>query len=214
VSQTDTMPSSTQGGFTLIETVVALVVLAIGAGVVLQHLRSLIVRAEKEQAYVIEAMQLLNESSRLPHWPLTSMQLLTTREGTGLYAQRLTMTWPGLPNAPAVEVKNFSLIDQPLPPLDLAYTPGQRFILEKGRLTLSRLAPSLTPPNSGDANVDSDKAINVLKEDRDKRREVMQAAERAAEQAEKAEQQAQQAAAQKQAAPETSGTPAKGSAAP
>lgn len=198
----------------MIETVVALVILAIGAGVVLQHLRSLIVRAEKEQAYVIEAMQLLNESTRLPHWPEVNRQLATTREGTGLYAQRLTMTWPSFVTAPSVDVRNFSLVDGVLPPLDLAYTPGQRFVLEKGRLTLSRVGPSLPPPSTSDANVDSDKAINVLKEDREKRREAMQAAEQAAAQEEQAEQEARKAAPEKTTEPEEKPTPAKGSAAP
>jgi len=208
-------PSGRQSGFTLIETVVALVVLAVGAGVVLQHLRGLILRAEKEQEQVITAMTLLNEATRLPHWPKGQLQVVSTREGSGLYAQRLTMTWPSQPNSPSVDVRNFSFTNEPLPPLDLAYTPGQRFVLERGRFTMSRLAPSLDPPANTSSDVNVDTAQTILRQDKERRKEAMQEAERTAEKAEKAEREAaQQASAQKQGTPENSPAPAKGSAAP
>lgn len=164
-------------GFTLIEAVVALVVLAIGASVILQHLRSLVSRAEREQAVALDAMSLLNDSTRLPYWPKTQMQVATHREGSGLYSMRLTATWPGLP-APSVAVSNFSLRDETLPPLEIAYTPGQMFMIERGRNSLVRLGPSLPPPIAATGEIDKGAAIDVLEKDRARRKAEMEAVEK------------------------------------
>jgi len=122
------------------------------------------------------------------------------------------MTWPSQPNSPTVDVRNFSFTSEPLPPLDLAYTPGQRFVLERGRFTMSRLAPSLPPPANTASDVNVDTAQTILRQDKERRKEAMQEAERTAEKAER--EAAQQATTPKQVTPENSPATAKGSAAP
>lgn len=154
----------------------ALVILAIGASVILQHLRSLVFRAEREQAVALDAMSLLNDSTRLPYWPKVQMQVASHREGSGLYSMRLTATWPGLP-APSVAVSNFSFRDETLPPLEIAYTPGQMFAIERGRYSLARLGPSLPPPVAA-SEVDKGAALEVLEKDRARRKAELEAVEK------------------------------------
>lgn len=171
------MNSGSSRGFTLIEAVVALVVLAVGASVILQHLRSLVFRAEREQAVAVDAMSLLNDSIRLPYWPKAQMQVASHREGSGLYSMRLTATWPALP-APSVAVNNFSFRDETLPPLEIAYTPGQMFKIERGRYSLTRLGPSLPPPVAATGEVDKGAALDVLEKDRARRKAELEAVEK------------------------------------
>lgn len=52
-------------GFTLIETLIALVVAATAAAVILAQLRVLVARAEQERAHEMAVLRLLNESVRL-----------------------------------------------------------------------------------------------------------------------------------------------------
>ena len=162
-------------GFTLIETVIALVVLALGAAAVLQHLRALVVRADHEQAHVVETMTLLNEAARLPLWPAEQQQAELFQAGEGLYGQHLRLVWPNFPAAPAVTVSNFSWQAEPLPPLDMAFTPVQQFHLGSGARTYTRLARALPPPeHSSRDDVDQSRAEHSLELERQERQERQQ----------------------------------------
>jgi prepilin-type N-terminal cleavage/methylation domain-containing protein len=131
-------------GFTLIETLVALLIAAIGAAVVLSHVRTLMLRSEREQAHQLAMLQLLNDSLRLSHGgpPASAPHLerdALVIEGTPAEA------WP------TVRVWNYSLRGDTLPPISIAYTPFQLFGVSRDRYTLHAIAPGLKPPKSSDS---------------------------------------------------------------
>jgi prepilin-type N-terminal cleavage/methylation domain-containing protein len=132
-------------GFTLIETLVALLIAAIGAAVVLSHVRTLMLRSEREQAHQLAALQLLNDSLRLSHGgpPASAPQL----EGDELVIEAAPAEgWP------TVRVWNFSTRGETLPPIAIAYTPFQLFGVSRDRYTLHAVAPGLKSPGSARAD--------------------------------------------------------------
>ena len=129
-------------GFTLIETMLALVVAAFSATVILANTRALMQRAEQEQRLVRGGGQLLNDVvlAKLGQPPRPIQEL--ERDRTVLSANDGGKT-------PPVGVYNFSLSgERPLPPVQLAFTPFQRFALERDGLAISYLAKGLPPPST------------------------------------------------------------------
>ena len=128
-------------GFTLIETLVALLIAAIGAAVVLSHVRTLMLRSEREQAHQVATLQLLNDSLRLAHGgpPVSAPRL-----------ERDDLLIEGAPedDAPTVRVRNFSVSGATLPPISIAYTPFQLFGVSRDRYTLEAIAPALKSPEA------------------------------------------------------------------
>ena len=129
-------------GFTLIETLVALVIATIAATVVLNHVHTLLQRAEKEQSHQLAALQLLNDSLRLSHGGLANAQQ------PRLENDRLVIEAGdrGQFDLPLVEVHNFSVRNEALPPIVFAYTPFQTFSVRRDRYAIVALAPAVKAP--------------------------------------------------------------------
>ena len=133
---------SRQRGFTLIETLVALVIAAAAAAVILSHVRTLMLRAEKEQSHQLAVLQLLNDSLRVSHGgfvyaaaPRIEEDALLLDVGSTPYGA-----------IPPVRVRNFSLRDEKLPPVSFAYTPFQLFATERDRYVIHTIRAALPSP--------------------------------------------------------------------
>jgi prepilin-type N-terminal cleavage/methylation domain-containing protein len=133
---------ATGAGFTLIETLVALVIAAAGAAVILAHVRSLMLRAEREQAHQFAVLRLLNDSLRLVHGGAQAVEAPRLEKDRLVIVQRGTVREALLP----VLVRNFSPLGETLPAVGLAYTPFQVFSVERDIYALHRIGPALPPP--------------------------------------------------------------------
>jgi len=134
--------TSAKPGFTLIETLVALVIATIAATVVLKHVHTLMQRAEKEQSHQLAALQLLNDSLRLSHGGLANARP-PKLENDRLLIEADDQSLFGLP---LVEVHNFSVRNEALPPIVFAYTPFQSFSVKRDRYAIVALAPAVKTP--------------------------------------------------------------------
>lgn len=133
-------------GFTLIETLVALVVVAIAAAVILAMTRSLYHSAERRRAHSHAITRLSNDVARLdvPAWRKRPFQI-------DAESVRLSpAAGESSPPAPSLSGRNFAVRGgYPLPPVAIAFTPIQEFTLSAGGdsdLELRFLAPSLPYP--------------------------------------------------------------------
>ena len=135
-------PDPIRWGFTLIETLVALAIAAAAAAVILGHVRTLMLRAEREQAHQLAVLRLQNDWLRLVHGGARDA------EAPRLEGDRLVVfsRETGRDAPPPVVVRNFSPLGEPLPAVGLAYTPFQVFAVERDRYALHRIGPSLAPP--------------------------------------------------------------------
>ena len=134
-----------EGGFTLLEVLVALIIAAIAAAVILSQVRTLMLKAEKEQAHQIAATQLLNDALRISPGVI-SADVRVRQDKDALIIEPAGSAGR---ETQVVRVSNFSLNNEKLPPIDLAYTPFQRFEIKRDRYSLSAIAPALKPPASG-----------------------------------------------------------------
>lgn len=123
-------------GFTLIETLIALVVAATAAAAILSQLRGLVARVEQERAHELAVLQLLNESARLSFGSPGGERIETVDE------ERLRIIYAD-PARPVVTVRNFSARNQRIPPVALAYTPFQVYTLSERNHEFSLLAPGI-----------------------------------------------------------------------
>ncbi|MDP2783338.1 MAG: prepilin-type N-terminal cleavage/methylation domain-containing protein [Sulfurimicrobium sp.] len=130
------------GGFTLLETLIALVIAAVAASVILSHVRTLMLRSEKEQAHQTVVLQLLNDSLRLTHGAMPA-EPVARIEKDELWIDLTDKDWAGMP---PVRVSNFSARGEALPPVSFAYTPYQLYGTARDRYALFAIAPSLKPP--------------------------------------------------------------------
>ena len=134
-------------GFTLVETLVALVIAATAAAVILSHVRTLMLRAEKEQSHQLAVLQLLNDSLRVSYGnPATSLPPRIEQDALVLDAGR---TSDG--TIPPIRVRNFSVQGEQLPPISFAYTPLQLFITERDRYAIHAVSAALASPVAADA---------------------------------------------------------------
>ena len=125
-------------GFTLIETLVALVIAATAAAVILSQVRTLMLRAEKEQSHQLAVLQLLNDSLRVSYGDRTpSIPPRIERDVLVLDAQD---------PMPTVKVQNFSVRGEQLPPVSFAYTPFQLFVTERDRYAIHAASAALASP--------------------------------------------------------------------
>ena len=144
------LAASRQRGFTLLETLVALVIAAAAAAVILSFLRTLMLRAEREQAHQLAVLQLLNDSVRSTYFrPVAAMSPFLDGDTLLLEGQS---SEGGLPQ---IRVQNFSVRDEKLPPISFAYTPFQLFITERDRYAIHAVSAALPSPVSGDARLQS-----------------------------------------------------------
>lgn len=128
-------------GFTLIETLIALVVAATAAAVILAQLRGLVARVEQERAHELAVLRLLNESARLSLGSPGGERLEPVDADT-LRIHYRDPAWP------VVTVRNFSATGQKLPPLPLAYTPFQLYTVSEAPYVLSVVAPGIRRPDA------------------------------------------------------------------
>lgn len=131
-------------GFTLIETLVALVLATIAAAVVLEQVHSLMQRAEREQSHQLAAMQLLNDSLRMSNGGISDFPI-PRLEKDHLVIEPYDSNDLGLP---VIEVRNYSVRNEALPPIEFAYTPFQSFEVSRDRYTLHALRPGIKAPES------------------------------------------------------------------
>jgi prepilin-type N-terminal cleavage/methylation domain-containing protein len=141
-------------GFTLIETLIALVVAATAATVILAQVRGFYMRAERQRAAEFAATRVLNDVARLApdSWPPVAEKGREPAAETGWRAGgaevRTPALWPLLLPADVsstVQVNNFSLAltAAQLPPVEVAYTPFQRLEVDSDGLSASLLMPAL-----------------------------------------------------------------------
>lgn len=131
---------SRQGGFTLLETLVALVIAATAAAVISAFLRGIVARVIKEQEHQVAVLRLLNQTALLRVAPLN--------DARWVYEQDVLRLLPAQPELPEVVVRNYLPEDYgiPPPPIELAFTPYQRLTVQAGRHTLQFLRPALPSP--------------------------------------------------------------------
>lgn len=134
--------ASRQRGFTLIETLVALVIAAAAAAVILSHVRTLMLRAEKEQSHQLAVLQLLNDSLRVSYGSFTNAP------APRLDGDTLLLDAGSAPDGamPPVRVRNFSPRGEKLPPISFAYTPLQLFTTERDRYAINAISAALPSP--------------------------------------------------------------------
>lgn len=131
------------GGFTLIETLVALVVAATTASVVLALTHSHYRRAEQSRSLADSVTAVLNDSAAISAGAWREGALAA---GTGADAGAIWQLVPTDRALPPLRVENIELAGNPAPPLAVAYTPFQRFGIIRDGHSLWLIAPSLPPP--------------------------------------------------------------------
>lgn len=140
----------TSRGFTLVETLIALVVAASAAAVVFALLRGLMDRAAREQAHALSAMRLLNDATLAAKLPRDTAQ-------QHVDGDRLWLDF-GNPSAPRMEVRNARVHTgkSVLPPVRAAFTPFQTFHVGDDRFQFTFIAPALLSPEAGRIAVPKD----------------------------------------------------------
>jgi prepilin-type N-terminal cleavage/methylation domain-containing protein len=128
-------------GFTLIETLIALVVAATAAAIILGQLRGLVARVEQERAHELAVLRLLNDGARLSLGS-PGGEVLVPVGADSMQIRYRDPAWP------LVTVRNFSVSGQKVPPLLLAYTPFQLYSLNQGPYALSVVAPGVRRPDA------------------------------------------------------------------
>ena len=128
-------------GFTLIETLIALVVAATAAAVILAQLRVLVARAEQERTHEMAVLRLLNESVRLS-FGSPGGERIEPVDKDSLQIHYRDPAWP------VVTVRNFSATGQEVPPLVFAYTPFQLYTVSEGTHAFSLVAPGIRRPDA------------------------------------------------------------------
>lgn len=134
------------GGFTLIETLVALVVATTAATVIFASVRALLQRAEQEQRQLSSAVSTLNASVLYATFAPYPNPLLTPN------VEHVEVQ-PTDSQLPAMRVRNFSVLgDKVLPPVSVAYTPFQAYTTTTDeRFAITMIAGSL--PHEGNKAV-------------------------------------------------------------
>jgi prepilin-type N-terminal cleavage/methylation domain-containing protein len=128
-------------GFTLIETLIALVIAASAAAVILAQLRGLVARVDQERSHELAVLRLLNASARLALGS-PGGERVEPADKDSLRIHYLDPTWP------EVTVRNFSSTGQAVPPVVFAYTPFQIFTVSEGPYALSLVAPGIPRPDA------------------------------------------------------------------
>lgn len=132
-------------GFTLLETLVALVIAATAAAVILSNVRTLMLRAEKEHSHQSAVLQVINDSLRLSRATVTAASLHLRPEKNCLILEGHELSQLELS---AVQACNIAVKQEPLPPITFAYTPFQSFGVSRGQYSLYFVAPALPTPDN------------------------------------------------------------------
>lgn len=125
-------------GFTLVEVLVALLIVAGASAAILGYLRSLLQYQERFGAQQTVTSRLLNQVAMLHLGSLTGARL----EYVGADARLV----PPDSSSPALTLSNFSIEGKRVPPVEIAYTPWQVYTLTEAQRTLPLLMTGLPPP--------------------------------------------------------------------
>ena len=134
-------------GFTLLETLVALVIAATAAAIILSHVRTLMLRAEKEHSHQTAVLQVINDSLRLSQTAVTAASLQLRPEKDCLMLEGYELAQRDLP---AVQACNIAVKGEVLPPITFAYTPFQSFGVSRDQYSLYFVSPALPAPDNGE----------------------------------------------------------------
>lgn len=132
-------------GFTLIETLVALVIAATASAIILGHVRTLMLRAEKERSHQSAVLQAINDSLRLSRATVTVASLRSRPEKDCLVLDGYELSQRELS---AVQACNIAVRGEPPPPITFAYTPFQSFGVSRGQYSLYFVSPALPTPDN------------------------------------------------------------------
>jgi len=126
-----------QRGFTLIEALVALVVVSVAAGASLSFLRALLDYHTRLTAQQEAVSALLNRAAEL--------QITDLAPGRVLIRDQLLNLYLGAAETPLVRIDNFAPERADGVPVEFAYTPYQVYIIGERR-QVRLLLPGLKPP--------------------------------------------------------------------
>jgi prepilin-type N-terminal cleavage/methylation domain-containing protein len=137
----DSRPTSarrvSQAGMTLMEVLVALVILASAAAVILTHTRTLLDHSRRLRAQDEDAQATLNRVGLLRMAEAGRLRVEAEIDHLRLEEGPLRLA----------EIRNFAVDGQTdLPPIDQAYTPYQIYSLSQGRYAIRLVLPSLPSP--------------------------------------------------------------------
>lgn len=124
-------------GFTLIEALVALVVVSLGAGASLAYLRTLLDYHQRLTVQQDAVSRLLNRTAELQITDLGPSRVVVQNDLLHLYS--------GSSEVPVVRIANFAPERGEPVPMELAYTPYQVYVLGERR-QVRLLLPGLSPP--------------------------------------------------------------------
>lgn len=126
-------------GFTLIETLVALVVVSVAAGAALSYVRSLLDYHRRLTLQQESVSDLLNRTAELNVLDLGASRIEVRDAMLSLYVPAA--------DSPVVRIANFAPeLAEPVP-VELAYTPYQLYVLGERR-QVRLLLPGLAPPRN------------------------------------------------------------------
>ena len=131
--------ASRRRGFTLIEALVALVVVSVAAGASLSFVRALLDYHARLSAQQEAVSALLNQTAQL--------QVIDLAPGRVVIRNELLNLYLGTSDTPLVRIANFSPERSEPVPVEFAYTPYQVYIVGEGR-QVRLLLPGLTPPRN------------------------------------------------------------------
>jgi len=127
-------------GFTLIEVLVTLVIVAIAASVVLTHVRTLLDLRSRYLAEQNAASDTLNRVALLPTLETSELRFRLKGDHIAILSREGDET--------LLEVRNIGTAGQPETPIDQAYTPFQHYrAAPESRYSVSLIKQSLPPPD-------------------------------------------------------------------
>ena len=127
-------------GFTLIEVLVTLVIVAAAAAVVLTHVRTLLDLRSRYLAEQNAAADTLNRVALLPTLETSELRFRLKGDHIAILSREGDET--------LLEVRNIGTAGQPETPIDQAYTPFQNYrAAPESRYAVSLIKQSLPPPD-------------------------------------------------------------------
>lgn len=121
---------ATAKGFTLLEVLIALVIVAASSSIILAHLRTLMDMNSRLRTQQQEVTLLFNQAAEFPLFDYSRSRLRTKPPILELYAND---------GKKAADIENFSENIKNLPPIDKLYTPYQTYSIKKSHRQITLL---------------------------------------------------------------------------